>query len=415
VKKKFNIALIPTILLLIISASMLIDYKLTKTLTVIVIVFFIFNKKVRAKIANIFKDKIALSFLIIYFLFIIGMLWTEDYSKGFYILKRESLMLLSPLLILLLDKKYLKYVLPTVLSTVFISESIYLLEHFHIVDLYYKSKSIYHYPFIHRMYITTIIAFTIGYSIIQINFKKSYIYNTLYIVFILTSIYTLLSMGGRSGYINLFVILFILISYRFKKNILKGMLYSIIILITIFSIFYTSNQTFQNRINTTIDKIHNTDLSEKAKDMKNSNRTSIGCRIGFWYNSFDVIEKNTLLGVGTGDSAIAMERHLSTDEYKKLKTLCGLKVNKHFNSHNLYISMLLLFGLPGLIIIIYSFYLQIKVAILYSSQAMLILIIPTMITMLSQSSLFTSHYFIAFYAYMLTTLYLQEKQIRQEL
>jgi O-antigen ligase len=193
------------------------------------------------------------------------------------------------------------------------------------------------------------------------------------------------------------------------------MIYSTIIIVSIFSIFYASNQTFQNRIDTTISKIHNTDLSEKAKDMKNTNRTSIGCRIGFWYNSFDIIKKNPLLGVGTGDSAIAMERHLSTSEYKKLKTLCGLKVNRHFNSHNLYISMLLLFGIPGLMVLIYSFYLQIRVALLYSSQTMLILIIPTMITMLSQSSLFTSHYFIAFYAYMLTILYLQEKQNKQEI
>ena len=414
-KNKFNISLMPTILLLIISASMIIDYKLTKTLTAMVFAFLVFSKEARSNIVNIFKDKLALSFLIIYFLFIIGFLWTEDYRNGFYILKRESLILLSPLLILIFDKKYLKYVLPTVLSTIFISEIIYLLEHFNIANLYYKSKSIYHFPFIHRMYITTIIAFSIGYSIIQIDFKKSHIYNTIFIIFILTSIYTLLSMGGRSGYINLFIIFFILISYRFKKNIFKGMIYSTIIIVSIFSIFYASNQTFQNRIDTTISKIHNTDLSEKAKDMKNTNRTSIGCRIGFWYNSFDIIKKNPLLGVGTGDSAIAMERHLSTSEYKKLKTLCGLKVNRHFNSHNLYISMLLLFGIPGLMVLIYSFYLQIRVALLYSSQTMLILIIPTMITMLSQSSLFTSHYFIAFYAYMLTILYLQEKQNKQEI
>ncbi len=396
-------------LIFILAITMLIDHHMTKSIAFILLIVWLLNRNFKDSI-YILKDKIAQSFFIIFLLFIIGLLWSEDIGNGLKILERESLLLISPLLILLLDRKYLKYIMPTILLVVFISEFIFLLEHFDIADLYYKSKTIYHYPFMHRMYFSTLVAFSIGYTVLKIDFKNYRDkYNFLYFLFIIISIYTLLAMGARSGYINLFLIILIIFIYKMNSINIKNFLFMLISISMLFSVFYSVSPTFNSKVNLTIKRISNLDIKNQAENMDKSKRNSFTCRLEFWYHSSKIIKENPIFGVGTGDSVVEVKRLLSQVEYDKLRQQCGLNVKKHFNTHNLYVNILLLFGTIGLLVLLYSFYLQISVAVTYKSASMFILIIPTMISMLSQSALFTSHYFISFYAFILTILYLEAK------
>ncbi len=262
----------------------------------------------------------------------------------------------------------------------------------------------------HRMYFSTLVSFSIGYAILKINFDnyKSK-YNFIYLIFILVGLYSLLIMGARSGYINIFIIFLIILVYKLNRLNIKNILLIIVSVFVMFAGFYTLSTTFSSKVDLTIKRIANLDIKNQAENRDKSKRNSFSCRLEFWYHASKIIKENPLVGVGTGDSVVEMKRLLHSGEYERLRKNCGLNVKKHFNTHNLYINILLLFGVFGLSVLLYSFYLQIRVAMKYKSASMMILIVPTLVSMLSQSALFTSHYFISYYVFILTILYLEEK------
>jgi O-antigen ligase len=66
-------------------------------------------------------------------------------------------------------------------------------------------------------------------------------------------------------------------------------------------------------------------------------------RLKIWNSVIDVVGKNWLLGVGTGDSQLALER-----SYKQKKL--HFAAYNHCNAHNQYLQEAVAFGFPGLII-----------------------------------------------------------------
>lgn len=390
---------------------MLIDYHPTKFFALILFIMWAFYQDKKSNLL-IIKDKIAQSFILLFSLFVVALFWTEDMRNGIKILERESLLLFSPLLIALLDRKYLKYIMLSIFFVIFISQLIYILEYHKIVDLYYKTKDIYHYPFIHRMYFTTILAFSIGYGILKIDFKKYKTKENLaLLIFIVLSIYTLFIMGGRSGYINFVVVISIILIYKFKIKNKLNIVLLLFSLLVVSLMFYKLNisETFNAKVDKTVTSISAFDIKNQAEQEDTSKRTSLSCRLEFWYHSSKIIKENPIFGVGTGDGVVAIKELLGDDGYKKLKKDCGLNVRRHFNTHNLYINIVLMFGFFGLGVLLYFFYLQLSTAKKYKSVNMMILIIPTIITMFSQSALFTSHYFISFYSFVLSIIYLEER------
>jgi O-antigen ligase len=397
-------------LLLALAAFMLLDYKITRTLTWVALLLFLVQKEILQQLKVLFSDALMRSFLIIFLLFVVGLLWSQDISRSIYVLKRESLILSSVLIFLYFSYKQVRIALGIIFVTVFCSEIIYLLEYFDIADLYVKSKTVYHYPFIHRMYFTTIVAFLLGYTLLKLNFKSFSMFQLFYAIFGVTSLLTLIVMEGRSGYVNLFIIITLITLFKFRKHLVKTLWMLVVALPLFFTLLYQTSHHFKQRIDVTIQNLSTLNIEKERLHFSTEERNSLSCRVEFGYYTLSMIKENPLLGVGTGDSVQAVEAYLSPQAYKQLREDCGLHVKKHFNVHNLYMQFTLLFGIVGLLVLLYSFFLQLQVAWKMSSMPMFILILPTMVSMLTQSALFTSHYFIAFYAYMLTLLYIKEQK-----
>lgn len=143
----------------------------------------------------------------------------------------------------------------------------------------------------------------------------------------------------------------ILILQYFKGQRIKAL---IAILILIPGIFFTAYQTsvpFKERANLAIHQIVNYDVQSVA--VNQGSTSSVGIRILFALNSWEIIQKHALLGVGTGDFP---------DEYKKI----SLKKSPHSpyanNPHNMYILVLTQLGLVGLLSMLSIFYFQIKLS-----------------------------------------------------
>ena len=76
-------------------------------------------------------------------------------------------------------------------------------------------------------------------------------------------------------------------------------------------------------------------------------------------NSWDVIKKNPIIGVGTGDFP---------SEYKKINQINSPFLNSVTNPHNMYILVLTQLGLIGLVSMLSIFYYQIKLSFSASSR-----------------------------------------------
>jgi len=151
--------------------------------------------------------------------------------------------------------------------------------------------------------------------------------------------------GGRAGHVMFFSMLSILIFQWFSSHKFKAIGVILIVIPGIFLTAYQTSDSFHQRVNSAIDNIVN---YEKDKS------TSVGLRITYAINSWEVIIKNPIIGVGTGDFPI---------EYHKIKQINTPNLPSTTNPHNMYILILMQLGLIGLISFLSIFYYQIKFSI----------------------------------------------------
>ena len=160
--------------------------------------------------------------------------------------------------------------------------------------------------------------------------------------------------------------------------------------------FFTAYQTshlFQERVNLALNNISNySELKDAAIN------TSVGSRINFAINSFEIIKKNPIIGVGTGDFP---------NEYNIIHQINSPKMKSTTNPHNMYILLLVQLGLVGTLSMLSIFYYQIKISFNSSSKfirdAGLTLPLMFLVLMLSDSYLlghFTTLLFIFFSSFL---------------
>jgi O-antigen ligase len=153
--------------------------------------------------------------------------------------------------------------------------------------------------------------------------------------------------GGRAGQVMFFAMLVVIVFQYFPKNAFKATLVSLFVLLISFSTFYTNSKIFSDRVDIAV-----TELS----DYKNHTKSSTGLRISAAINSWDIIKENPIIGVGTGDYK---------NEFISASKKSGIGIHNLLvihNPHNMYVLIMVQFGLVGLFSMLYMFYTQIKIA-----------------------------------------------------
>jgi O-antigen ligase len=373
-----------------------INHSISYAISAIILVLWFVNGDLKQRVKVFFSDRLGLSFLALFALHLVGLLWSEDLDDGLKILSKQKIYIFAPILISFFDRRFVKYALSAFLAAMFISEIyslyLYLNDDIHLVGSLPS-------PFMHHMHYSLILAFTFGYLVSEIDFKNILQKRELfYLLFAMLTIVVLFINKGRVGQIAILPVLFILALGKFRLSFLKSIVTVIVSSLVLFLVAYNLSEQFKVRF----DKAS----YEFSEVVGTGKRDSIACRFEMWDYATKLGSDNIALGIGTGDSIKEMNHLLGKDGFDKLFSDCGLGLRYEFNPHNNFILFFMLFGIVGLIALVAILTCQFKIANEQRSLPMVILLTVTTIGMLTASPISMHIKYMFFYAFVLSMLYL---------
>ena len=314
-------------------------------IVVVICLLWIFSGNYKSKFNEIIDSKLMLASITFFVLHLVGMIWTEDIRWGWHIIhKMWYFLLFFPILYTITNKKYIKFYISSFLLAISFSEILSYLVWFELIEPI-KQATVYN-PTIFMSHIqyNPILAFAIYLVLHEILFNKKLLKLelALYSFFAVSMTFNMFITGGRAGQVMFFAMLAIIIFQYFRTEWLKAIVVILIVTSTIFFTAYQSSTIFHNRVLETISSIEN---------YESNKGTSLGIRIAMTLNSWEVIKKNPILGVGTGDFPL---------EYKKVNQKNTPDLPNATNPHNMYILILMQLGIMGLVSFGSIFYFQIK-------------------------------------------------------
>ena len=295
-------------------------------------------------------NKLVIAVLLYLLVHVVALLWTADIESGLWTLKKQLKFLFIPIFMLFVKREHVKYYILAFLASMSLSEIWSYGIFFQLLPLYGGATLIDPIPLMSHITYNPFLAIAIyllSYYVLfdhSINRSKKVIYS----FFIITMSINMFITGGRTGQVMYFAMLVVLIFQYFPKNAFKASLVSLFVLVITSSTFYLNSKIFSDRVDSAV-----TELS----DYKNHTHSSTGMRISSAINSWSIIKEHPVIGVGTGDYK---------NEFIKASIKNNLKLEDKLvihNPHNMYVLILVQFGLLGLAAMLYLFYAQIKIAI----------------------------------------------------
>ena len=295
-------------------------------------------------------NKLVIAVLLYLLVHVVALLWTADIESGLWTLKKQLKFLFIPIFMLFVKREHVKYYILAFLASMSLSEIWSYGIFFQLLPLYGGATLIDPIPLMSHITYNPFLAIAIyllSYYVLfdhSINRSKKVIYS----FFIITMSINMFITGGRAGQVMYFAMLVVLIFQYFPKNAFKASSASLFVLVITSSTFYLNSKIFSDRVDSAV-----TELS----DYKNHTHSSTGMRISSAINSWSIIKEHPVIGVGTGDYK---------NEFIKASIKNNLKLEDKLvihNPHNMYVLILVQFGLLGLAAMLYLFYAQIKIAI----------------------------------------------------
>lgn len=354
----------------------------------LVVLLWLFSGEYVEKINKIKQNKLAKASILFFLIHILGLLWSTNVIWGVEIVRKMlPFFFVLPVFLTITRQDNIKYYIGAFLLGISISETLSYLIWFEVIDPFKYATLSNPTPLMSHISYNPFLAFAI-YLVLNKLFsgeKISQIERATYTFFSITMTINMFITGGRAGQVMFFAAIVIVMFQYFRNSQIKAILTSSILIILISYTAFNLSPTFQARVNSAFDNVINFD--EKRN-------TSVGQRITFVMNSYELFKKEPFLGVGTGDFP---------GEYQKINLINTPQVKTTTQPHNMYMLVLSQLGLLGLTSFLLIFYFQIKIAltsrVLYIKHLGVAMPLLFLIIMWSDSYLlghFTGNLFILF-------------------
>ena len=391
--EKFDLKITYQYLLIALAFFMPLTVSGGNIIIVVICFLWIFSGDYKDKYSQIISSKLMIASIVFYCMHVIGMIWTEDLQWGAHILhKMWYFVLFFPILFTIVRKDYIVRYISAFLLAISITEVCSYLVWFEIIAPFKNATVENPTPFMSHISYNPILAFAIYLVLHQVFFNKK-ITNFeffLYAFFAISMTINMFITGGRGGQIAFFVMTSILVFQVFDKQRIKSLLTIIIVIPGIFFTAYQTSDLFHSRVNLAVNE---------ASTYSDQYYSSVGLRINFAINSWQVIKKNPIIGIGTGDFP---------NEYSKINQINSPSLPNTTNPHNMYTLILMQLGLVGLFSMLSIFYYQIKLS--YNSSSKFIrdvgITLPLMyLVMMLSDSYLLGHYTTLMYVFFSSFLY----------
>ena len=319
----------------------------------LIVLLWLFSGDYKAKYNQIMSSKLMIASILFFGLHILGLLWTEDLVWGLHILhKMWDFVLIFPILYTIVKKEYIMYYVNAFLLAIALTEIASYLVWFELVEPFKNASVANPTPFMSHISYNPILAFAIYLVLHEIFFnnKLTKLVFFLYSFFAIIMAINMFITSGRAGQFAFFLMISILIFQIFDKQRIKSLLVILIMIPVGFLSAYETSDVFNERVNSAYNDI---------KKYSESKYSSVGLRLSFTINSWEIIRQSPFIGVGTGDFR---------SEYKKINQINTPELPSTTNPHNMYILVLVQLGLLGLISMLSIFYYQIKLSFFASNK-----------------------------------------------
>jgi O-antigen ligase len=366
--------------------------KLTPIFIALMLVNWIIERDFRNKFNTIFKNKLALIFILFYGMHLLGMTYTQNINSGSFDLQVKLSLLIFPLVLASrpLNKENVPTVFFALISGAFIS-SLILLGRATYHYLYLNDNCFFYSAFsfmLHPSYLSLYLCVALAWMLFEISknsFTNKWFSNGIAIVLILFFSFINVLLSSKMGLINTILILIgFLIFYIFRhKKYTLGFSGIALIAILMYSVF--------NYVPAVRDRINNAITSLTTPSVNQTDSESTAVRLLIWKAANQVISENPLLGTGTGDAKDKLMQ-----EYQK-RGMTGAIEHK-LNTHNEYFQVLVSLGWIGFIVFLLSLFAPLAVAF-KTSNSIYALFLLIMILNFIPESMFETQAGVMFYAF----------------
>lgn len=334
--------------LLVIYAFLLpISQTIKATVFSFTVLLFIIRGDILKYLKVAFSNQVVRSFIYLFLIYVIGMLWTENLQEGLNVIKSIKYGLYLILFYTIVDGRYINKVISAFILGMLVSELTSYGMIFGIMPWKLQLGEVLFYtayavgdpsPFLHHIHYGVALAFVVILLLQKVFFTKETLPLKMFMtLFSITATINIFVTGGRTGYVTFFLLILILSILYLRKFALVLLLIMSLVFMTV----YSKSPMFQKKVLQTKEN-----MSKLLKDKPDFN-TSIGTRVGLYYYAWEIVKKYPILGVGTGDSM---------NEIYKLTPKEYISIHAQPHEHNQYLSVLLKFGAVGLLAFFNIFY-----------------------------------------------------------
>ncbi len=321
---------------------------------ILLVVIWILEKKYLILISGLKRHSVILLLMIYFFVHFIGLLWSDNMKYGWSDIETKLSFFILPMVFATLtissdlkDKIKSSFIAGNILACFYciISSTIFYIQTGDQTVFFYTSLS----KFIHTTYFTFYLNLALIFLIEATikNWKNSSVIKKsglamahLFIVVMIISLSARMAIA-----VSLVTILVYCISQivKFRKGIFILLSSLVVSLILNFAITHLYNRYTQ--VEETVQLYNNTTNEKANPNITTETYNSTSSRIELWKEAFQVIQRNWLIGVGTGDIKDELMKEYANNHFE-------YGIEKNYNPHNQYLHTGVVLGVVGLMLLL---------------------------------------------------------------
>jgi O-antigen ligase len=344
--KSLDIATVNSWLLVLLAFTFMGSIALGNILLTLILVLWLFEGNFSKKYQTIQHNPFALAAVAFVGLHLLGLLWTSDWEFAGFVLKKEFKYLMIPVLMTVLKREHIRYYLLAFLASMLLLVSISYGVYWELIPPYpiFGLEKIQDpTPFVGHIVYNPVLAFTL-YLLLYAVFLSKQLALPLKILglvlFVIMGVDMFLTQG-RMGQAVFLVLLSLFVFQFYQGKVIKPALIALALMVTIAPAAYLLSPVVHDRVNLAVYEVQHYEQEPNS---------SVGLRVIMLLNSFEMIQHNPLLGVGTGDYR---QEYIKVNRENFPAANRGEILN---HPHNVYVQEMVQFGVLGLLALGYLFY-----------------------------------------------------------